>query len=55
MKKFLYKFLLLTILLFSITACQDKLETQERYYLTSGWQYSDMGEPHEFINLPNQD
>ena len=55
MKRFLYKFLLLTILLFSITACQDKLETQERYYLTSGWQYSDMGEPHEFINLPNQD
>ena len=55
MKKFFAKFLLTAILLFSITACQDKSETTERYYFTSGWQYSDLGEPHEFVNLPNQD
>ena len=28
---------------------------QDRLYLNSGWQYSDLGEPHEFTNLPNQD
>ncbi len=55
MKKFFYKFILLTIILFSITACKDKSELQNRIYLNTGWQYSNLGEPHEFINLPNQD
>ena len=46
---------MLALLLFSITACKDKSELQERFYLNTGWQYSDIGEPYEFINLPNQD
>ncbi len=54
MKKYYFKFLLLTILIFSITACTKKSEMQERFYLVTGWQYSDLGEPHEYINLPNQ-
>lgn len=55
MKKYIYRFLLISLLLFLFTACKDKSEMQERFYLSTGWQYSDLGEPHEFTNLPNQD
>ena len=54
MKKFLCKLLFLTLLLFLFTGCKDN-STQDRFYLTNGWVYSDLGEPHEFSNLPSQD
>ena len=57
MKKYfsLQKFFIITLLLLLFTSCNDKASMQNRYYLNTGWMYSDLGEPHEFTNLPNQD
>ena len=53
--KYLSKFLFISLLLLLFTGCKDNTSTQDRFYLNNGWVYSDVGEPHEFINLPNQD
>lgn len=55
MKKYLPGFFIITLLLLMLTGCNDKDTMQGRYYLNTGWMYSDLGEPHEFTNLPNQD
>lgn len=54
MKKFLYKIILFSLLLCLFTSCKGKSTKQERFYLFTGWVYSDLGEPHEFTNLPDQ-
>ena len=55
MKKFLCKLVFLFLLLFLFAGCKKRTSAQERFYLTNGWSYSELGEPHEFSNLPNQD
>lgn len=54
MKKNVFYFIFLAFLLFFLTGCKEKT-SPDRFYLSDGWVYSELGEPYEFENLPNQD
>ena len=53
MKKYLLNFTFIILLLVLFTACKDDY-SEDRFYLSFGWEYSELGEPYDFFTLPNQ-
>ena len=53
MKKYLLNFTFIILLLVLLTACKDDY-SEDRFYLSFGWEYSELGEPYDFFTLPNQ-
>ncbi len=53
MKKYLLNFTFIILLLVLFTACKDDY-SEDRFYLSFGWEYSELGEPYDFLTLPNQ-
>ena len=54
MKKLFFKFTILFFLFAVLAGCDSGKKTKDRFYLSYGWQYSELGEPYDFYELPNQ-
>lgn len=54
MKKYLYRFTYLILLILFLSGCKDNNFSKDRFYLNDNWEYSDLGEPFDFYSLPNQ-
>ena len=56
MKKLYFKLFFIFIIFSFFTSCEKKsVASDQRIYLTQGWYYSPIGEPSEFIPVPNND
>lgn len=54
MKKIYGKLTFIFLLLILLSSCKNTKAENDRFYLYSGWKYSELGEPYDFYELPEQ-
>ena len=54
MKKNIFRFTFLILLILFFSGCKDNFSSKDRFYLNNNWIYSPLGEPYDFYPLPNQ-
>ena len=54
MKKLYGRLTLLFLLIILLAGCSQNKTKKDRFYLSTGWEYSELGEPYDFYSLPEQ-